>query len=88
MNEGSWGDTGLYPTLFSVDIRSFVPFLIFFVHWDKTLFSIAISFLFLSTIMLYYHISYEDMFRIIRRSLTGKHRYRHNHRYRNMTRNY
>lgn len=88
MKKGNWGDTGLYPTIFSIDARSFVPLFALFVHWDTTLLWLSFAFMIMSAFMLYYHISYEDMFRIIRRTLTGKHRYRYNHKYKNTTRNY
>ncbi len=85
---GNWGDTGLYPTVLSIDARSFLPLLICFMHWNIILLWISVGFMVLSAFMLYHHVSYEDMFRILRRSLTGKHRYRYNYKYKHVIRNY
>ena len=88
MTNGSWADTGLYPTILGIDARSFIPIVVFLFHWSKVTLSISIIIMLLSFVMLYHHVSYEDMFRIIRRALTGRLRYRHHIKIRHHMRNY
>ncbi len=85
---GSWADTGLYPTIFGIDARSFLPIVVFLFHWSTVTLSISVAIMLLSFVMLYHHVSYEDMFRIIRRALTGRLRYRHQPKHRANMRNY